>query len=151
MVAKISWLHLLRPKEGGASRQVSPLNARLHGIVYKLYLLRTHEACQLAVVGWFCYTPALYSRKYTTYYTQNDNYNVRVIVTIDFDRVKQGIEFGLDDLPDDSDCEEEEVPEHFKETLESATGWVDLNDDPAPPSLSLQNIHQFFVLWPVER
>ena len=37
------------------------------------------------------------------------------------------------------------MPEHFKETLESATGWVDLDDDPAPPSLSLQNIHQFFV------
>ena len=47
----------------------------------------------------------------------------------------------MDDLPDDSNCEEEEVPEHFKETLESATGWV----DPAPPSLSLQNIHQFFA------
>ena len=83
VVAKISWFHLLRLKEGGASRQVSPPNAHLHSVVYKLCLLRTHEACQLAVVGWFCYTPALYSRKCTTYYTQNDNYNVRVIVTID--------------------------------------------------------------------
>ena len=43
--------------------------------------------------------------------------------------------------PDDSDNEKEEVPEHFTEILQSGTNWIDLNDDPEPPPLSLQHIH----------
>ena len=38
-------------------------------------------------------------------------------------RVKRCVEFGLEDAPDDTDYEEEEVPEHFTETL-APTGLI---------------------------
>ena len=48
-------------------------------------------------------------------------------------------------MAEDNSDEEEQVPEHFAETLHSHTGWVDLENDPIPLPLSLDNIHNFFV------
>lgn len=59
-------------------------------------------------------------------------------------RVRRCIELGLADIPEDS-SDEEEVPEYFDETIQTSIGWVDFENDPSPPALSLDNIHHFFV------
>ena len=79
------------------------------------------------------------------------HYYIHIIIlpysTMHNSGVKRYIELGLaDDPPEDCSTEDAfEVPEHFMETLESVTGWIDLGHTSPPPPLSLENIHQYFV------
>ena len=45
-----------------------------------------------------------------------------------------------------SDEKEKQIPEGFCQTLESETGWVDLEGVAAAPPISLDNIHHYFVM-----
>ena len=44
----------------------------------------------------------------------------------------------------ESDNEEESIPSLFFETIESSSGWIDIEASTVPP-VSLNNIHQYFV------
>ena len=59
---------------------------------------------------------------------------------------------GLADINEDcSSDEEQQAPEDFIQTLESRTGWKDFEEVYTTLPLSLENIHDYFVIIHLKR
>ena len=59
-------------------------------------------------------------------------------------RVEGAIEFGLDSPVEESDEKMMRAPDHYETTLQSDSGWIDVNFTELPP-LTLKHIHQYFI------
>ena len=59
-------------------------------------------------------------------------------------RVEGPIEFGLDSPVEERDENDETATDHYETTLQSDSGWIDVNFTELPP-LTLKYIHQYFL------
>ena len=59
-------------------------------------------------------------------------------------RVEGAIQCGLDSPVEESDEDDEIVPDGFEAAMTSSSGWMDAGVTDMPP-LALKHIHQFFI------